>query len=190
MNTKIGISGNIGSFSEEAANHYCKENKITNEKFEYLETVSNVLTALENDELDKAVFPIENSNGGIVYEAVQAMSKHKFNIEKIFEIDIKMNLLIHPDAKSQDITQIASHPQALKQCRMYLKRKWTDLELTECSDTAGAAKNLKEGDLSKNCAVISPRVCADIYNLEILEEGVQDLKFNFTTFISATKLEE
>lgn len=184
---KIGVSGNRGSFSEEAANYYCQKNNIENYEISYLLNVQNTLTALNKGEIDKAVFPIENSNGGIVYEAVYAMSKNNFNIENIFEIDIKMNLLVLPGTKANDITKIVSHQQALKQCRMYLRRMWPEVELEEYSDTATSAKDLSEGILPKNVAVITPRVCAEIYNLEILEEGIQDLKFNFTTFIVGTK---
>ena len=91
---KIGVSGNKGSFSEEAANYYCQKNNIKNYKFEYLINVDSVLRAIKNKRIDRGVFPIENSNGGIVYEAVYAMSKYVFNIEKLFEIDVRHNLLV------------------------------------------------------------------------------------------------
>jgi prephenate dehydratase len=185
---RIGVSANIGSFTEEAANYYCAKNNITEYELDYLIGVENVLRGLNVDEIDKAVFPIENSNGGIVYEAIYAMAKYNFEIEKIFEIDIKMNLMALPGTKREDIKKIISHQQALKQCRMYLKRTCPEVELEEYSDTASAAKDLSAGILAKNSAVIAPRACAKLYNLELLEEGIQDLKFNFTTFITATKL--
>jgi prephenate dehydratase len=181
----IGVSGNIGSFSEEAANYYAQKNNLENYALEYLISVENVLKALRAKKIDKAVFPIENSNGGIVYEAVYAMSKYNFKIEKIFEIDIKMNLLALPKTKPGDIKKIVSHNQALKQCRMYLKRVWGNTDLEEYSDTASAAKDLSEGKFNPKTAVIAPKICAKLYNLELLEEGIQDLKFNFTTFITA-----
>lgn len=182
---KIGISGGVGSFSEEAANYHCAKEKIEDYKLSYLISVENVLEALNKKEIDKGVFPIENSNGGIVYEAVYAMSKHIFEIKKMFEIDIKHCLLVKPGINSGNIKKITSHQQALKQCRMYLKRKWAETELEEYRDTAEAAKDLSEGKLPAETAIIAPKVCAKIYNLEILEEGIQDLKFNFTTFIVA-----
>ena len=186
MNTiKIGVSGNKGSFSEEAANYYCQKNNVSDYELVYLISVENVLNAIKNKEIDKGVFPIENSNGGIVYEAVYAMSKSIFNIENMFEIDIKMNLMVKPGTNPGDIKKITSHQQALKQCRMYLKRKWGDIELEEYKDTAESAKDLGEGKLTPDTAVIANRTCADLYNLELLEEGIQDLKFNFTTFIVA-----
>lgn len=183
----IGVAGNIGSFSEEAANYYCGKNKIENYKLEYLISVAGVLKALSDDKIDKGVFPIENSNGGIVYEAVYAMSEYLFKIEKLFEIDVRHCLLVKKGVNAHDIKKIASHPQALKQCRMYLKRKWESVELQEYSDTADAAKDLQSGTLSPDTAVIAPKICAELYELDLLEEGIQDLKFNFTTFIMAEK---
>jgi prephenate dehydratase len=182
---KIGISGGVGSFSEEAANYYYAKNKIKKYKLFYLISVENVLEALNKKEIDKGVFPIENSNGGIVYEAVYAMSKHIFEIEKMFEIDIKHCLLAKQGINPGNIKKISSHQQALKQCRMYLKRKWMETELEEYKDTAEAAKDLSEGKLPDSTAIIAPKICAKIYNLNILEESIQDLKFNFTTFIVA-----
>jgi len=187
---KIGVSGNIGSFSEEAANYYCHKNKIKNYQLSYLISVDNVLKALKGGKIDKGVFPIENSNGGIVYESVYAMSKYIFQIENLFEIDIRHCLLVKPGVNAGCVKKITSHPQALKQCRMYLKRKWENVELEEYSDTAEAAKDLSRDKLSIATAVIAPKICAEIYDLEILEEGIQDLKFNFTTFITAIKLKK
>ncbi len=182
---KIGVSGNIGSFSEEAAEYYCHKSNIKNFKLLYLISVDNVLFNLKNKKIDIGIFPIENSNGGIVYEAVYAMAKYNFKIKQMFEIDIKHCLLALPEKNISDIKKIASHDQALKQCKMYIKRKWSNAELIEWSDTAQAAADLKSGKLSSNTAVITPIKCAQIYNLDILEQGIQDLKFNFTTFIAA-----
>ena len=183
---KIGVMGQIGSFSEEAANYYCTNNRIKNFKIEYLITAENVLKSLSDGKINLGIFPIENSNGGIVEEVIYAMSKYNFIIEEMFEIDISHNLIIKPDTKPSDIKKISSHPQALKQCRMYLKRMWPGVELEEYKDTAEAAKDLSSGKLPATTAVIAPKICAQLYKLEILEESIQDLKFNFTTFIVAT----
>lgn len=187
---KIGVSGNQGSFSEEAAKVHCQQSEIENYQIEYLTSVENTLTALDNGAVDMGVFPIENSNGGIVYEAVYAMSKHNFNIEKMFEIDIKHCLLALPGTTVSQIKKIVSHQQALKQCRMYLKRKWAETELEEYVDTASAAKDISTGVLPADNAAVASKNCAELYNLDIIEEGIQDLKFNFTTFIVATKNEK
>jgi len=183
----IGISGGIGSFSEEATNYYCHKNNITDYKIEYLISVENVLNNLAEGKIDYGIFPIENSNGGIVIESVYAMSKYLFNIEKMFEIDIRHCLISKPGIESNEITLISSHDQALKQCKMYLKRIWPNIEIKEWQDTADSVRALRDGELPPNTAVIASAKAAKIYNMQILEEGIQDLKFNFTTFLLVSK---
>lgn len=185
MSTYIGISGARGSFSEEAANHYIRVSACSDAELRYLVSVENVLEGLENSSINIGIFPIENSNGGIVIEAVYAMAKHRFAVEKMFEIDVHHNLHVAKGVNAEEITAITSHDQALKQCRMYLKRRWPGIELIEYADTAKAADDLGKGVLSKNTGVIAPKACAALYGLDILEESVQDLKFNFTTFVVA-----
>ncbi|MCK4892213.1 MAG: chorismate mutase, partial [Candidatus Pacebacteria bacterium] len=65
-------------------------------------------------------------------------------------------------------------------------RKWGNLELQEYSDTASAAKDLHEGKISPDTGVIACKKCSKLYELNLLEEEIQNLKFNFTTFIAVT----
>ena len=181
--------GARGSFSEEAGEEYVRKNKVENAEILPLVTAETVLDALESGDIDRGIFPIENSNGGVVIEAVHAMAKHRFEIERMFDIDVHHMLLVSPGVISSHITSITSHDQALKQCRMYLKRMWPDITISAYKDTAAAAEALHTGALPDTTAVIAPRKSAEMYNLEILEESIQDLKFNYTTFIVATKVD-
>ena len=184
---KIGVMGAQGSFSEQAGELYIKKIGVTGAKILPLISAENVLTALNKGEIDRAIFPIENSNGGIVIEAVYAMAKHNFAIEQMFELDVHHMLLVKPHVTASHINTIASHDQALKQCRMYLKRTWPECEVAPYADTAKAAEDLANGTLPDTTAVIAPRRAAELYGLEILEESIQDLKFNYTVFIVARK---
>lgn len=122
--------GAKGSFSEQAGETYLKKEAISGGEILPLISAENVLTALNKGEIDRAIFPIENSNGGIVLEAVYAMAKHNFEIEQMFELDIHHMLLVKPHVTASHINTISSHDQALKQCRMYLKR--TGQSVTSC----------------------------------------------------------
>jgi prephenate dehydratase len=183
----IGISGARGSFSEEAARTYAAKIGLKKYTVAYLVSVENVLSALESGEVTLGIFPIENSNGGIVIEAVHAMARHRFSIKKIFEIDVHHNLLVRRGVTADQVKAILSHDQAIKQCRMYLKRRWPKVKLTEYPDTAKAAADLASGKLPKTAAVIASRAAAELYGLDILEESIQDLKFNYTSFVAAVK---
>lgn len=185
---KIGIMGAQGSFSEEAARRHIELEKLSGAEILYLVSAERVLASLEAGESDLGIFPIENSNGGIVIEAVHAMAAHRFKIEKLFEIDVHHNLLVLPGVTAGEITSITSHDQALKQCRMYLKRKWPGVDITEYADTAKAAADLANGTLPRTTAVIASRAAAKLYDLETLEESIQDLKFNYTSFVVAKRL--
>jgi prephenate dehydratase len=182
---KIGVMGARGSFSEQAGELYVQKSGLENAEIVPLISAENVLTALNKGEIDRAIFPIENSNGGIVIEAVYAMSKHNFEIETMFELDVHHMLLVRKGVTASHINTIASHDQALKQCRMYLKRMWPECDIVPYADTAKAAEDLASGLLPDTTAVIAPRRAAELYGLEVLEESIQDLKFNYTVFVVA-----
>ena len=185
---KIGIMGARGSFSEEAARKYIETEKLEGIELQYLVSAENVLTSLEEGTSDLGIFPIENSNGGIVIEAVHAMAKHRFQVKKMFEIDVHQNLMAKKGVNPDQITAITSHDQALKQCRMYLKRKWPGVELEVYADTAKAAEDLANGTLPETTAVIAAKAAAELYGLDLIEESVQDLKFNYTSFVVAERI--
>jgi prephenate dehydratase len=185
---KIGVSGLAGSFSEEAAVSHCFKNNIDNYELFYLETVANVLSAVNNDMVDKGVFPIENSNGGLVLEAIEAMSKFNFLTESYFNLDVHHQLIVKDsNIKPEDIVKIVSHPQGLAQCRTFLKKEFPNAQIEEYSDTAAAVEALSFGKFPNNYAVIGSQKSANIYELYILKKDINDLKFNTTTFIVCSK---
>jgi prephenate dehydratase len=185
---KIGVMGAKGSFSEEAGRAYAHKAGLKKYSLEYLVTAEKVLAALEAGGIDLGIFPIENSNGGVVLEAVHAMAKHRFHIKKMFEIDVHHCLLVKKGTTADKVRTITSHDQAIKQCRMYLKRRWPKVKIKEYEDTAKAAEDLAAGILPASTAVIAARAAANVYKLDVLEESVQDLKFNYTSFIAAERL--
>jgi len=183
----IGVSGDKGSFSEEAGNYYAKEEGIGNYGIKYLIDMEGVLKALDKKKIDIGIFPIVNSTGGVVEQAITAMGRYPFKLEKIFPILIKHCLLAKIGSKRKNIKKIYSHSQAIKQCERYLFKNYKKADIIEYVDTAKAAKDLSSGKLSGDPAVIAPQGCARLYDLEILEKGIQDKKDNYTTFLAVKK---
>lgn len=156
----IGVSGAKGSFSEEAARAYAAKQGLKGYKISYLISVENVLAGLDAGDITLGIFPIENSNGGIVIEAVHAMSRHNFSIKKIFEIDVHHMFMAKKGATPDKIKQIVSHDQAIKQCRMYLKRLWPKVKVKAYPDTAKAAADVGSGTLARlYCRYRAPSSC-------------------------------
>jgi prephenate dehydratase len=187
---RIGVMGIRGSFSEEAALEYAGDNGLGEVELVELVSTEGVLGAVERGDVDLGIFALENSNGGVVYESVYAMAAHRFKVEDLFEIDVNHTLLVHSSLAGRDaIDRIASHQQAIRQCRMWLRHNFPTTRITEEADTAEAARMLAAGELPPNTAVIAAERCADLFGLRVLERRIQDLKFNFTTFVAARRLD-
>ena len=188
--TNIGIQGGKRSFSEEAAEKFVKNHGLKNVKIQYLITSENVIAAVENGTVDYGIFAMENAQGGVVIESVEALSHHRCGIVEMFYVEISQCLLARRGVFLGDISEIHSHQQALRQCRNYLAEHFWTRPLVEEDDTAESARRLKAGKLPKTAAVIAPKSCADYYGLVILKEDIHDLKNNLTLFIGVKQWSE
>ena len=83
--------------------------------------------------------------------------------------------------KLSDIKEVLSHPMALLQCKEFFKNH-KSIKLVEDTDTADVAKRISENQL-KNVAAIAPKIAADIYGLEVIEDEIQTIKDNATRFV-------
>lgn len=187
----FGIQGGRGSFNEEAIQYYLKKEGIKKFKVKYLYTSENVLKSLHTGDIDRGLFAIHNSVGGVVVESIYAMADYKFKIIEEFAIKIAHALMIRKDTKLSDITTIMTHPQVFAQCKSTLARKYPNLKQTsgqkELIDHAVVAKYLSENKLPKNIAVMGSKVLAQLYNLQIIEDNLQDAKENYTSFLMAAR---
>ena len=186
----IGIQGGQGSFSEQAANVFIDSHSINNSKIEYLISSMAVLSAVESSDVEYGIFAMENAQGGVVIESIEALAEYRCKILDMFYITISQNLLVKKMTKMDQIDEIHSHQQALRQCKNYLADNFWTKPLVETDDTAEAARRLSEGKLSKNIGVIGSQYCADLYGLEILEKDIHDLKNNLTLFLAVKKIKE
>lgn len=188
----FGIQGGKGSFNEEAIRHYIRKEEIKKYKVKYLYTSEKVLCALHEGDIDRGQFAIHNSVGGIVGESIQAMANYNFKIIEEFAIKISHALMIKKDAKLSEITTIMTHPQVLAQCKNTLSKKYPNLKQTsgkkELVDHALIAKFLSENKLPKNIATMGSKVLAKLYNLQIIEDNLQDSKENYTSFLQVSRI--
>jgi arogenate dehydrogenase (NADP+) len=183
----VGIQGGSGSFNEEAVRYYLNRAGIDRYRVEYLHTTEQVLNALHEATIDRGQFAIHNSTGGMVEESIQAMASHKFRIVEQFSIVISHSLMIRADSHLEEVDTIMSHPQVLKQCTTTLKEKYGRLQLTsgqgDLIDHAQVAKLLGSKELPPNIATMGSKILAEIHNLRIVEDNLQDLKNNYTSFL-------
>ncbi len=187
---KVGIQGGHGSFSEEAAGIFIRNHGLEDAKIEYLISSDKVLAAVEDGTVAYGIFAMENAQGGVVIESVEALARYRCDVVEMFHVSISQCLLARRGVFLGDVTEIHSHQQALRQCRDYLAEHFWTRPLIEQDDTAESARRLKEGKLPETAAVIAPRFCADLYGLVVLAEDIHDLKNNLTLFMGIKKLHE
>ena len=182
-----GIQGGRGSFNEEAARHLMS--RTPDEPFElaYLHTTERVLRALHDGSVDRGLFAIHNSVGGMVGESVTAMAKYRFDIIEEFAIKISHALMMSSDGDVAAVDTVMTHPQVLAQCRSTLAAKYPQLTQTsgegDLIDHAKVAELLAAGELEPNIATMGSSVLAEIYGLRVIEDNLQDLGENFTSFL-------
>ena len=186
----IGIQGGKGSFSEQAAKVFAKNHDVEDFEIKYLISSKSVIEAVESNEICFGVFAMENAQGGVVVESVEALAEFRCRIVEMFHIPVSQNLLAHHGVFIGDITEIHSHQQALRQCKDYLAEHFWTRPLIEADDTAEAARRLNEGKLPETAGVVGSKYSAELYDLNVVEEDIHDLKHNLTLFLSVKKIEE
>ena len=188
--TIIGIQGGKGSFSEEAAKVFAKKYGVKDYEIKYLISSKAVLRGIETSSAQFGIFAMENAQGGVVIESVEALAEYRCRIVEMFHIPVSQNLLAKHGILMGDITEIHSHQQALRQCKDYLAEHFWTRPLIEADDTAEAARRLSEGKLPEPVGVVGSKYCAELYDLNIVEKDIHDLKHNLTLFLSVEKIEE
>lgn len=179
---RIAIQGGYGAFHELAANRFFK-----GEEIEILprETFKELLSSLKHQKSDYGIMAIENSLAGSILPNYTLLMETPMRIIGEVYLRIKQNLVALPGSKLGDLKEVYSHPMAILQCSRYFDQL-PHIRLIESIDTALSAKEIKEKQL-KDIGAIASRLAADKYGLEILADGIETNKMNYTRFLILTE---
>jgi prephenate dehydratase len=177
---RISYLGPEGTFSHEALLKYCGNSK---EIISIpMPTIVDVIKSVDKGEADEGVAPIENSIEGSVNITQDVLTfESEAKIIRELTLPIKHNLIAKKGVKIKNIKKIISHPHATAQCRMYLSANLPDVEIIAANSTAEAIKKLT--NLDPDVAAIGTKTAAQLYNLEIIADDIEDSKVNKTRFI-------
>ena len=147
-------------------------------------TFEDCFNAVQNDEADLAMIPVENSVAGRVADIHHLMPTSDLHIIGEYFLPIHHQLVGVKGAKLDEVKSAQSHVMALGQCRKVIR----DLGLKAVigADTAGSARQISERN-DPTQAAISSDLAADIYDLDILKENIEDESHNTTRFIILSK---
>lgn len=145
----------------------------------------DVFLAVENNEAEYGMIPLENSYAGRVAEIHDLLQKHEVSIVAEHFFPITHNLVAIRGTKLEDIKEVLSHPQALMQSQENLRQ--LGVKITEFSNTAKAAERIATlRDKSKGA--LCSKLASDLFDLEIIKENMQDSgNDNITIFIVISK---
>ena len=172
---KFAYQGIPGSYSESCI----KKNYPDYKELISCSTFQDAFELAKNNNDVKALVPEQNQLiGSINIETL--IIKYRLNIIAEHFFPINHSLLGIKGAKLSDIKDVYSHTAALSQTNNFIKlNKFRENVM---ADTAGSASYVsKSKDKSK--AAIASKQSADIYDLQIINEKIQDERENYTRFL-------
>lgn len=172
---EVAFQGELGAYSEEAVFNYFG----TAVQIRPRETLEEVFKVVEDGEVQFGVVPIENSLEGIISRVYDLLLESSLKVCGETEVRVIHCLIAGLGTGLDAIKRVYSHPQALGQCRSFLKH--LNAELVPTYDTAGSVKMIKEKGMTDSAAIASARAAA-IYGMNVVARGIEDNPNNFTRF--------
>lgn len=180
---RVAFLGPEGSYSHQAAfKEFGAQAELTPER-----TIDDVFREVERARAVYGIVPVENSAEGSLGVVLDMFLDSELLVSS--EVYLRINhCLMSQSGNMDDVRTIASHQQALAQCRMWLTERAPGRELLESPSTTNAALMAKEGG---EVAAVAGELAASIYDLQIIEKHIEDSSTNTTRFwvIGKTSIE-
>ena len=177
MNKIIAIQGAEGSNHHKVARDFYGDNIELKECMSFDAIVAHLLEGSATD----GVMAIENTIAGSIIPNYALIDSNNLHIVGEEYLNIHHHLMALPDQTINSINEVWSHPMALLQCKEFFK-KHPHIKLVEDVDTAEVAKRIAKENI-KGIAAIAPKIAAEIFGLQVLEDDIQTIKDNSTRFV-------
>lgn len=178
---QIAIQGGQGSFHEIAARKYFNNGIILLP----CDTFADITDVLIQGKSHYGCFAIENTVAGSILQNYALLKENPIEIIGEVYLRISQNLIALPGQTTEDILEVHSHHMAIAQCRLFFKN-YPSIKLVESVDTAISAREISEGRITGRGAIAS-HLAAEMYHLDILAEGIETNKRNYTRFLILAK---
>ncbi len=176
---KVAFLGPAGTFAEEAL-----RSSATGPVDEVpYPTVYETVMAVHSGAAERAVVPIENSLEGSVTATLDTLAGEAEDVRIAAEVVLPVNhcLVARAGIELGDVTRVLSHPQAISQCRAFLRESLAGAQPASAPSTADAVRTVSES--GEPWAALGTRLAAELYGCEVLAESVEDRDDNLTRFV-------
>ena len=177
MEPKIAIQGIRGSYHHEVAAQLFGATVALDECLSFDALVASVTSGA----VSHGVMALENSIAGSIIPNYALMDKNDLHIVAEAYIRIEHQLMALPGTKIEDLTEVASHPMALLQCKDFFATQ-PHIKLIEDADTAEVAQRIAEKHIS-GLGAIASKTAASIYGLDIVAPNIHSIANNATRFV-------
>jgi prephenate dehydratase len=177
MNKTIAIQGAEGSNHHKVARDFYGTSIALKECMSFDALVDSLLDASAKF----GVMALENTIAGSIIPNYALIDSNNLHIIGEEYLNIHHHLMCLKGQKIENIKEVWSHPMALLQCKEFFK-KYPHIKLVEDVDTAEVAKRISNENLV-GIGAIAPKIAAEIFDLEIIEDEIQTIKENATRFV-------
>ena len=177
MKKIIAIQGAEGSNHHKVARDFYGENIQLKECMSFDALVAHLLEGSATD----GIMAIENTIAGSIIPNYALIDSNNLHIVGEEYLNIHHHLMALAGQTIKNIKEVWSHPMALLQCKEFFK-KHPHIKLVEDVDTAEVAKRIATENI-KGVAAIAPKIAAEIFGLQVLEDDIQTIKDNSTRFV-------
>jgi len=177
MNKTIAIQGAEGSNHHKVARDFYGTSTVLKECMSFDALVDSLLDASAKF----GVMALENTIAGSIIPNYALIDSNNLHIIAEEYLNIHHHLMCLKGQKIENIKEVWSHPMALLQCKEFFK-KYPHIKLVEDVDTAEVAKRISNENLV-GIGAIAPKIAAEIFDLEIIEDEIQTIKENATRFV-------
>ena len=179
---KISFQGELGAYSHLACQNFFSGCEVIPCK-----TFEEALSVVVGDKAEMAMIPVENTVAGRVADIHTLLGNSNLKIYAEHFERVRHQLVTKKDSEISDLKYIRSHSMGIGQCKKVID----ELSLTSIimADTAGSAKYISE-EGNKHDSAIASNLAAEIYDLKIIRENIEDDKNNTTRFLIMSKSQQ
>jgi prephenate dehydratase len=175
---RVTIQGVAGCYHDAAARGYFADEEIETIPCDSFQAMFDTLGT---DASLLGIMAIENTIAGSLLQNHELLRASNMQIVGEYKMRISHTLAALPGQTIDELTEVNSHPMALRQCEQFLLRH-PNMKMIEAFDTAGSAKEISEKNLTGHAAICG-EYAAELYGLNILERSIETNKRNFTRFL-------
>lgn len=177
MKNTIAIQGIKGSYHHEVAAQLFGVDVNLDECLSFDALVASVTSGQSL----AGVMALENSIAGSIIPNYALIDRHELHIVAEAYIRIEHQLMALPGTRIEDISEVASHPMALLQCKDFFATQ-PHIKLIEDDDTAEVAQRITQKHIS-GLGAIASRTAAKLYGLDIVAPNIHSIENNATRFV-------